>query len=166
VAEQVSPFVDQVQVLIPVFYGGVLTVMDDFASDEVVGTLGVIVAALALAWVLATAVGFWARRGRSGLVAYLLQAWWGAHLFRGWYVDNLEFALGRPIFLAARARVKPDVVADPRGALAPEAFEALERYFALGRDDHPAVDDAPAAPGTSVSCGPARRSPPSRRRSA
>jgi hypothetical protein len=127
-AGQVSPFVDQVQVLIPVFYGGVLTVMDNFASDELGGTLGVIGAALVLAWILGTAVGFWARRGRPGLVAYILQGW-GAHLFRDWYVRHLEYALGRPLYLAVRERVQRDVVADPEGALDPEGFQELERYF-------------------------------------
>jgi hypothetical protein len=128
VAGQVSPFVDQVQVLIPVFYGGVLTVMDNFASDELADTLGVIAAALALAWILATVVGFWARRGRPGLVAYVLQGW-GARLFRDWYVHHLEYALGPHLYLAARERVQRDILADPEGALDPEAFQELERYF-------------------------------------
>jgi hypothetical protein len=128
VAGQVSPFVDQVQVLIPVFYGGVLTVMDNLASDELAGTLGVIAAALALAWILATAVGFWARRGRPGLVAYGLQGW-GARLFRDWYVHHLEYALGPNLYVAARERVQRDIVADPEGALTPEAFQELERHF-------------------------------------
>jgi hypothetical protein len=126
------------QVLIPVFYGGVLTVMDNVASDEIAGTLVVIGAALTLAWLLGTAVGFWARRGRPGLVSYLLQGW-GAHLFRGWYVDNLEFALGRPLYRAAREREQRDVVADPQGVLDHEAFEALGRYFEHRRDDHSAA---------------------------
>jgi len=137
-AEQVSPFVDQVQVLIPVFYGGVLTVMDNFASDEIGGTLLVIGAALAIAWLLSTAVGFLARRGRPGLVPYLLQAL-GAHLYRDWYVDHLEFALSRPVCRAARERFQRDVVADPRRELDPEAFQALERYFDRRRGDHSAA---------------------------
>ena len=128
VAEQVSPFVEQVEVLLPVFYGGFLVLMDNFASDEIAGTLLVIGAALAVAWVLATAVGFLARRGRPGLITRALQRW-GARLYRRWYVDNVEYALGRPLYVAARERVQSDIVADPEHALDPQSFRALEEYF-------------------------------------
>lgn len=129
VADNVVPFVRQVEVLVPAFYGGVLTVADNFASDEIGSTLAVMGAALAIAFVLGTAVGFWARRGRPGLLAHTLQAW-GAHRFHGWYVRNLEYALGEPLYAAARERTQGDILADPQGALDPEAFRELELYFA------------------------------------
>ena len=40
-AEQVSPYLEQVDVLIPVHYGNLLNVVDNFASDEIAATLGV-----------------------------------------------------------------------------------------------------------------------------
>ena len=130
VAERVGPFVDQVDVLaVPRLYGGLLTVADNLASDEVAATLGVMAAAVALAFVVGTGVGFWARRGRPGVVAHLLQRC-GARLFGGWYARNLEFALGRPLHAVARRRFQDDVVADPEAALDPEALERLESYFA------------------------------------
>jgi hypothetical protein len=128
VADQVSPFVEEVEVLLPVFYGGLLTLMDNFARDEIAATILVMGAALGLAFVLGTAVGFWTRRGRPGLIARALQRW-GARVYRGWYVRNPEHALGRPLYAAARERIQNDVVADPQHALDPEAFRALERYF-------------------------------------
>ena len=128
VAERVVPFVDQVEVLIPVFYGGLLTVADNFASDEVAGTLLVMAGAFALAWVLGTACGFWARRGRPGFIAHTLQRW-GAGVFRGWYVRHLEYALGPALYAAAREHVQREIVADPQGALDPQALDELEDYF-------------------------------------
>lgn len=129
VAEQVGPYVDQVEVLTPVYYGGLLAVVDNFSSDEIVGTLFVMALALGLAFVLGGAVGFWVRRGRPGLVARTLQRW-GAVTFRGWYVRNLPRALSPPLYAAARERIERDIVADPEVALEPERFRELERYFA------------------------------------
>ena len=128
-AGSVVPFLDQVQVLIPAVYGGVLTLADNFASDEVWDTLTVMGAALALAFVVGTAVGFLARRGRPGLLARMLQGC-GARVYQGWYVRNLEYALGRPLYEAARTRFQSDVVADPEGTLDPEVYRKLERHFA------------------------------------
>ncbi len=51
-AEQVSPYVDQVEVLVPVYYGGLFDAVDNFARDEIVGTLCVMAAAFGLAFVL------------------------------------------------------------------------------------------------------------------
>jgi hypothetical protein len=85
-------------------------------------------AAFGLAYALGTCVGFWTRRGRPSLLARLLQRW-GARVYRGWYVRNLEYALGRPLYAAARERLHNDIVADPQQALDPEAYRALERYF-------------------------------------
>jgi hypothetical protein len=128
VADQVGPFVKEVEVLLPVFYGGLLTLMDNFASDEIAATILVMGAAFGLAYALGTCVGFWTRRGRPSLLARLLQRW-GARVYRGWYVRNLEYALGRPLYAAARERLHNDIVADPQQALDPEAYRALERYF-------------------------------------
>lgn len=128
-AEQVGPYVDQVEVLVPVYYGNVLNVADNFASDEIAGTLGVMALALWLAFVLGTAVGFWVRRGRPGLVARTLQRW-GARAFRGWYVRNLPRALSPALYAAAQERIRRDIVADPRHQLDPESYRELERHFA------------------------------------
>jgi hypothetical protein len=134
-AEQVSPYLDQVEVLIPVYYGGLLAVVDNFASDEIAATLGVMAAALGLALVLSQAVGFWVRRGRPGLIARTLQRW-GARRFRRWYVRNLPYALSPALYAAARERILRDIVADPQRALDPEALRELELYFqGRPRDD-------------------------------
>jgi hypothetical protein len=121
-------------------YGNLLSVLDNFAADEVVGTLGVMAVTAVLAYVLAQATGFWTRRGRPGLVAGTLQRL-GARLFRSWYVRNLEYAVGPSFYAVARERIQRDLVADPRGTLDPEALDALERWF---RERTP---DEPAAPG-------------------
>lgn len=128
VAERVVPFVDQVEVLIPVFYGGLLTVADNFASDEIAGTLLVMGVAFAVAYVLGTACGFWARRGRPGFIAHTLQRG-GARVFRGWYVRHLEYALGPALYAAAREHVQREIVTNPQEALDAHALEELEAYF-------------------------------------
>lgn len=127
-AEQVSPYVDQVEVLVPVYYGNVLNVADNFARDEIAATLGVMALALGLAFVLGTAVGFWVRRGRPGLIARTLQRW-GARTFRRWYVRNLPHALSPALYAAAHERIQRDIVADPQDALDPDVFRELELYF-------------------------------------
>lgn len=128
-ADQINPYLDRVEVLIPVYRGGLLTVVDNFASDEIAATLGVMAAAFGLAVVLGQAVGFWIRRGRPGLIAHTLQRW-GARSFRDWYVRNLPYALGPSLYAAARERVQRDIVADPQKALDPEVLRELEQYFA------------------------------------
>ena len=134
-AEQVSPYLDQVEVLIPVYYGNVLNVADNFASDEIVATLGVMALVLGLAFILGTAVGFWVRRGRPGLIARTLQRW-GARTFRRWYVLNLPYALSPALYAAAHERIQRDIVTDPQKALDPEVFRQLEVYFkGSPRDD-------------------------------
>lgn len=117
------------EVLIPVYYGGMLQAIDNFSRDEIVGTLGVMAAALGLAFVLGQAVGFWARRGRPGLLARTLQRW-GARRFSRWYVDNAPQALSPPLYAAARERLQRDIVADPQEALDPDVLEELESWFA------------------------------------
>ncbi len=127
-AKSAAPFVEHVEVLIPVLYSGLLNLVDNFASDELGSTLTVMAAAVAVAFVLGNAVGFLGRRGRPGLVAHTLQGW-GARLFRGWYVRNLEYALGPELYSVAREHTQKDLLADPEAALDPEAFEELELYF-------------------------------------
>lgn len=133
-AEQVSPLVDEVEVLIPVYYGGFVAVTDNFASDEIAATLGVMAVSLGIAFVLSQAVGFWVRRGRPGLIARTLQRW-GARTFRRWYVRNLPYALSPPLYAAARERIQRDLLADPHSALDPEVIRELEVYFERKQQD-------------------------------
>ncbi|WP_374454375.1 hypothetical protein [Nocardioides sp.] len=132
VADQVEPFKQQVDVLIPVYYGNFFTLTDNFAGDEIASTLFVMGLALGVAWVLGQAVGFWVRRGRPGIIAQLLQAL-GAHVFRRWYVRNLPYALTPPLYDAAREHLQREIVADPEGALDPETLEELEEWFRRAR---------------------------------
>ena len=134
VAEQVRPYADQVDVLVPVYYGGLITVTDNFASDEIASTLVVMALAFGLAVVLGQAVGFWVRRGRPGLVAQLLQHL-GARTFRRWYVLNLPYALSPALYDAAREHLQREIVADPEQALDEETLRGLEHYFAGRTDD-------------------------------
>ena len=128
VADQVGPLVEQVDVLLPVYYGGVTTLTDNFASDEIASTLLVMVLAYGVAALVGQAVGFWVRRGRPGLIALLMQAL-GARVFRRWYVDNLPFALTPPLYDAAREHLQAEIVADPEAALDAETIRALEEHF-------------------------------------
>ncbi len=133
VADQVGPLVDQVDVLLPVYYGGLSTITDNFSSDEIVSTVVVMALAYGIATLVAHAVGFWVRRGRPGLFAVLLQAL-GARTFRRWYVDNLPYALTPPLYDAAREHLQAGIAADPEAALDRDTLDELERYFA-GRAD-------------------------------
>lgn len=131
VARNVPPFLNHLDILdidFPRLYGGLLSVMDNFASDEIAGTLGTMAAAFGIAFALGLGAGFWARRGRPGFIVSTLYGW-GARYFSGWYLRNLEHALGRPLYAAARERIQGDIVADPQAALDPEAHRELERYF-------------------------------------
>lgn len=128
-AEQLGPVVDQARVLTGNHYEDLLYLADNFSDDEVVGTLAVMAAVLGLAFVLSQAVGFWARRGRPGLLARTLQGW-GARRFRHWYVDNTPQALSPPLYAAARERLQRDIVADPEQALDPAVLRDLESWFA------------------------------------
>jgi hypothetical protein len=129
VADQVEPFKQQVDVLIPVYYGNVFTLTDNFAGDEIVSTVLVMLLALGVAAVVGRTVGFWVRRGRPGLVATLVQAL-GARVFRRWYVEHLPYALTPPLYDAAREHLQREIVADPERALDPEALAELEEWFA------------------------------------
>ena len=129
VAEQVRPFTDQVDVLIPVYYGNFFTLTDNFASDEIASTLFVMALALGLAVVLGRAVGFWVRRGRPGLLAIVLQRW-GTQVFPRWYARNLPYVMGAPLYDAARTRMQREIAADPEGTLDEDTLRDLERFFA------------------------------------
>lgn len=133
VADQVEPFKQQVDVLIPVYYGNFFTLTDNFAGDEIASTLLVMVLALAVAAVVGQVVGFWVRRGRPGIVAQLFQAL-GARIFRPWYVSNLPWAITPPLYDAAREHLQRELVADPEAALDPDTLEQLERWFAARTD--------------------------------
>ncbi len=137
VADEAGPYLDQVEVLVPVYYGGLLALTDNFARDEIVATVSVMAIAFGMALVLGHAVGFWVRRGRPGLIARALQRL-GARLFRRWYVRNLPDALGPAMYAAARERVEQDLLADPRAVLDPEAFHEMKTYFAAAEADEPA----------------------------
>ncbi|GGD11785.1 hypothetical protein [Nocardioides daphniae] len=128
-AEEVAPYAEQVEVLVPVYQGGVVAAVDNFASDEVAGTVFVMVVALVVAALLGQAVGFWIRRGRPGLIASAWQQL-GARVFRDWYVRHLPFALGGSVHAVARERFQRDLVADPEAVLDPDVLAALERHFA------------------------------------
>ena len=134
VADQVGPLAEQVEVLLPVYYGGLATITDNFASDEIASTLLVMALAYGVAVVVGHTVGFWVRRGRPGLLAILLQAL-GARVFRRWYVDNLPWALTPPLYDAAREHLQTEIKADPEAALDPETLRALEKHFASRRPD-------------------------------
>ena len=130
-AQGAQAFLAQLNLRDPVvsrIYADLRSVLDNFASDEIAATLGVMAVALSLAWVLGIAVGFWSRRGRPGFVAGTLQRW-GARRFRPWYAGNLEYAMGAPMYAVARDRIQRDIVADPEQALDPEAIAELERWF-------------------------------------
>jgi len=144
-AEGVAPFLRELNGLdidFPTLYANLLRVLDNFAGDEIGATLGVMAAALAIAYLLGLGAGFWGRRGRPGFVVGALQSW-GAHVFRPWYVRNLEFALGRPLYAVARERIQRDIMADPGTALDPEALQALEHYFRSGTTQTPTASSQP-----------------------
>lgn len=126
-AEQVSPALDQVDVLIPVYYGGLVALMDNFAADEIVSTVIVMTFAFGLSVVLGQVVGFWVRRGRPGLLARMLQSL-GARRFRGWYVQHLP-ETSPALYDAASERLQRDLVADPERVLDAETLRELELYF-------------------------------------
>ena len=125
-AEQASPYVDQVRELIPVYYGALLAPVDNFARDEIVGTLAVMVTAFTVAFAIGQAFGFWARRGRPGLIARTLQRL-GAHRYRDWYASDPERTLGAPLYAAALEGVRRDLVADLRDTLHPEVLQQVEQ---------------------------------------
>ncbi|MCD6638697.1 MAG: hypothetical protein LT071_02130 [Nocardioides sp.] len=116
-AEQASPYVDQTRELVPLYHSGLLSVMDNFASDEIAATLFAMGAALAFGLVAGHVIGFWVRRGRPGWVASVLQGW-GASRFRDWYLDNLPRALGPRLYAVSREHFERELLGrsdEPRG---------------------------------------------------
>jgi hypothetical protein len=134
-ADQASPYVDQVREVVPVYYGSVFALVDNFARDEIVGTLAVMGFAFAIAFAIGQAFGFWARRGRPGLIARTLQRW-GARRYRDWYASDPERTLSQPLYAAALEGVRRDLVADLRDTLDPGALRQVEQYLEekRGRD--------------------------------
>ena len=133
VADQVEPFKQQVDVLIPVYYGNFFTLTDNFAGDEIASTVFVMALALVVAAIVGRAIGFWVRRGRPGIIAQLLQAL-GARLYRPWYVSNLPWAITPPLYDAAREHLQRAIAEDPEAALDEETLRALEEHFASRAD--------------------------------
>ncbi|MCD9152948.1 hypothetical protein [Aeromicrobium duanguangcaii] len=129
-AEKFGPLSDKVEILVRAYYRAMSAAVDNFASDEIVATITVMALSMALAFAVGRAVGFWVRRGRPGFLARALQRL-GARRFRGWYVRNLEYALGDPVYEAARERMQRDVAANPEDALDEETLKDLEDYFAI-----------------------------------
>lgn len=131
-ADKVAPLLRQLDGLdvdFARFYTGLLSVLDNFASDEIVGTLSVMALAFGVAWVVGLAAGFWGRRGRPGIVSGTLLRL-GTLRYGRWYARNLEYALGSPVYAVARRRIQADIVADPAKALDPDALRELESWFA------------------------------------
>ncbi len=128
VTEDVAPFVEYGKVLVPKLYDLLLLVVDNFARDEIVSTVGVMLAALFIAYVAGTWIGFWARRGRPRLIARTLQRL-GARRYSKWYAANSEVALGEPVVAASRESLIRDIVDDPENTLDPAAYEVLQRHF-------------------------------------
>lgn len=132
-AEQLAPVIDQVEVLVPVYYGSLAAVNDNLAEDELASTLLVAAAALATASVLAHAVGFWARRGRPSLVGRTLQRA-GARVWRRWWGDHLPYALGGSVHAVARERFRRDLLADPASVLGADDLRLLAARLAPPND--------------------------------
>lgn len=133
-SEQAASLMNEVDVLLPVYYGGVLRVSDNLATDEIVSTCALMALSVVAAFLVGRSVGFWIRRGRPGLIAQLLQRA-GVHVFPRWYARNLPYALNRPLYAAARAHVQREVVSDPETALDEHSFRELEEYFARRADE-------------------------------
>ena len=127
-ADQMRPAMGQVDALIPVYYRGLSSFADNFASDEIVATVSVMSLAFVLALVLGHAIGFWVRRGRPGLIAQALQRL-GARIYRPWYVEHLPVALTPDLYDVARERITRDIVTDPEASLGEADLKQLERHF-------------------------------------
>lgn len=127
-AEQAGPLMDQVDVLAPAYYSGGLSLADNFASDEIVSTLFVMGLAVALAFLIGRSLGFWVRRGRPGLLAFLLHGL-GARAFPRWYATYAPYSMSKPLYANTRNYVQRELVRDPEAALDEESFKELEEWF-------------------------------------
>ncbi|MBE7325449.1 hypothetical protein IEQ44_12375 [Nocardioides sp. Y6] len=137
-AETVTPLVERIEVLTPIYYGGIFAVMDNFARDEIVGTVFVMATAFLLALVVGRAVGLWVRRGRPGLIAFVVQQL-GVRWFREWYVRNLPLALGPSLHAVARERIHRDVLAEVAAVVDEETYRALSRQLGASYEDDEGV---------------------------
>ena len=113
VAEQSVPLIEQVNVLLPVYYGTLFRISDNFADDEIASTVFVMALALLVAFVLGRSLGFWVRRGRPGIVASILYGV-GARVFKRWYTRNAPYAMSGPLYATTRTYVQRELVEDPR----------------------------------------------------
>ena len=130
VAKEVVPFLDQVNAMdvdFPKLYSGLLSVVDNFASDEILSTLIVMAMALLTGYAASLGVGFWARRGRPTWLASKLHEQ-GGRTFNRWYAVNPEFA--PPLHAGPRARLTKEIVADPEKMLSPGDYRSLAAHFA------------------------------------
>lgn len=84
-------------------YELLMNAIDNFARDEVVGTMLVSVVTVLAASGVGVLVGrFWARRGMPGIITLQVQRL-GVRVFPHWYERNLERVLGRDLYdMAAR----------------------------------------------------------------
>ena len=127
--EVTGPAVDQARVLVPTYYGGILTLTDNFSREERGSTIAAMAVLVAVMFLLGRAVAFAVRRGRPGFIAQALQ-WLGARTFPRWYSQNVAYALNKPLYAHARTQVHRQLMADPHAALDSESFRELEDYFA------------------------------------
>ncbi|KRF00617.1 hypothetical protein ASG88_09110 [Nocardioides sp. Soil777] len=127
--EVTGPAVEQARVLVPTYYGGILTLTDNFSREERGSTITAMAVLVAVMFLLGRAVAFAVRRGRPGFIAQALQ-WLGARTFPRWYSHNVAYALNKPLYAHARTQVHRELMADPHAALDPESFRELEDYFA------------------------------------
>lgn len=126
--EVTGPAVEQARVLVPTYYGGILTLTDNFSREERGSTIATMLVLMAAMFLIGRSVAFAVRRGQPGFIARSLQ-WLGAHTFPQWYSHNVAYALNKPLYAHARASVHRELMADPETALDPETFRELEDYF-------------------------------------
>ena len=124
-----APTVEQARVLVPVYYGGLLNLTDNYARDERASTISAIAVLVAVLFLFGRAAAFAVRRGRPGFLAHAMQRL-GARAFPQWYSRNVAYVLTPRIYGFARTDVHAHLVADPEGELDEESFRKLERYFA------------------------------------
>ena len=123
-------------------YADLRSVMDNFASDEIVATLAVMAAAFALGYILGMAAGYWGRRGRPGFIAATLQRW-GTRHFSDWYVVNLEYAMSWPLYAVARERIQRDIVADPQAGARPGSPPGTRAVLRAPAREKPTASSGP-----------------------
>lgn len=128
-AKQFGPLTDQASVLARPYYENVHHAVDNLARDELWTTLSVMGATVLIFFALGTAIGFWVRRGRPGIIASVLQRL-GARVFRRWYLQDPDRAMGGPLYDVAREHAINSVIDDPHSTLTAEQFEELRARIA------------------------------------